>query len=111
MSVQPVVAVMVIAPRSATGSSPDSNWAWSRISWRSKESRQSIGLDIPMPRRSTDTIGWPLSTSAPERDSHTGSCSGDGTSEPVVNTSGPASGGVCTERARTTRCSACRWRR
>ena len=55
-----------------------------------------------MPRRSTETIGWLLSTSAPERDSHTGSCSDDGRSVPVVNTSGPASGGVCTERARTT---------
>ena len=55
-----------------------------------------------MPRRSTATIGCVLSTSAPARDSHTGSCTDDGRSDPVVITSGPASSGVCTERARTT---------
>ena len=101
-AVHAVVAVWVIEPRLATGSSPDTNWACSRICLRSKSSRHSIGLDIPMPRRSTATIGWPARTSTPDRDSHTGSCSVEGKSEPVVNTSGPASAGVLTERARIT---------
>ena len=45
------------ALRLATGSSPDSNCAWSSISWRSNRSRQSRSPDMPMPRRSTATIG------------------------------------------------------
>ena len=102
VSVQLVVAVMVMAARLDTGSSPDSNWAWSRISWRSNRSRQSTALDMPIPRRSTATIGRVLRMSAPARDSHTGSCSDVGRSEPVVSTSGPASAGVAAERARTT---------
>ena len=47
-------------------------------------------------------MGWVLSTSVPLRDSHTGSCTDDGRSEPVVITSGPASAGVATDLARTT---------
>ena len=74
VSVQLVVAVMVISPRLATGSSPDWNCAWSSISWRSNRSRQSTGPTCPCrggrPRRS----GWVFSTSAPARDSQTGSC-------------------------------------
>src|SRR5579884_1226947 len=56
---------------------------------------------MPMPRRSTATIGWLRRTSAPARESQTGNCTDDGRSDPVVKTSGPASCGVCTERART----------
>ena len=55
-----------------------------------------------MPRRSIETIGRVFSTSVPERVSHTGNWIDDGRSHPVVMTSGPASGGVCGERARTT---------
>ena len=55
-----------------------------------------------MPRRSTETTGWLLSTSMPDRDSHTGNCTEVGRSEPVVMTSGPASAGVSLDRARTT---------
>ena len=40
--------------------------------------------------------------SVPAWVSHTGSCTEVGSSEPVVTTSGPASGGVCADRARTT---------
>ena len=101
-SVQFVVAVLATSDRLATGSSPVWNCAWSRITWRSRRSRQSIGLDKPMPRRSTATTGRDCSTSAPDRDSQTGNCVDDGRSEPVVNTSGPASCGVWFERARTT---------
>ena len=89
-------------PESGHRVSASSNCACSRISLRSKESRQSIGLDMPMPRRSTATIGRSLSTSAPERANQTGSTSEDGRSVPVVNTSGPASAGVFADRARTT---------
>jgi hypothetical protein len=102
VSVQLVVAVCVMAPRFATGSSPDWNCAWSSISWRSNMSRQSSAPDIPVPRRSTATIGCVLRTSPPARDSQTGSCSDDGRSDPVVITSGPASSGVCGPFARTT---------
>ncbi|OBG68977.1 hypothetical protein A5703_10080 [Mycobacterium sp. E188] len=93
---------LATSERLATGSSPVWNCAWSRMIWRSDESRQSIGFDMPMPRRSTATIGCVCSTSAPPRDSQTGSCADDGRSEPVVKTSGPASRGVWLERARTT---------
>ena len=55
-----------------------------------------------MPRRSTATIGLVFRTSAPPRDSHTGSCADDGRSVPVVITSGPASAGVAADLARTT---------
>jgi hypothetical protein len=102
VSVQLVVAVCVMAPRLATGSSPDWNCAWSIISWRSNRSRQSSAPDMPVPRRSTATIGFVLSTSAPARDSHTGSWVDDGRSVPVVITKGPASLGVWAEVARTT---------
>ena len=57
VSVQLVVAVMVIAPRLATGSSPDWNCAWSSISWRSNRSRQSIAPTCPCRAGRRDTMG------------------------------------------------------
>src|SRR5690348_8408285 len=57
---------------------------------------------MPMPRRSIATMGWSLRTSPPAWASQTGSWVDDGRSEPVVNTSGPASCGVWPDRARTT---------
>src|SRR4051812_35330080 len=57
---------------------------------------------MPMPRLSTATIGLVFKTSAPARVSQTGSCTEVGMFQPVVTTSGPASGGVCEDRARTT---------
>jgi hypothetical protein len=93
-SVQFVVAVFETSERLATGSSPVWYCAWSRMIWRSVRSRQSIGLDMPMPRRSTATTGRVCSTPEPARVSQTGNCVEDGRSEPVVNTRGPASFGV-----------------
>ena len=61
-----------------------------------------MASDMPVPRRSTATIGFVLRMSEPARDSHTGSCDDDGRSVPVVITTGPASAGVSTEVARTT---------
>jgi hypothetical protein len=72
--------------------------------------RQSIGLDMPMPRRSTATMGWVWNASAPARRARPATAS-DGRVGPVVKTRGPASLGSDSTGRGPRQCSRSRTRR
>lgn len=111
MSVQPVVAVVVTVPRAATGSSPGVELGLLAHQFAVEDVAAVDRVERPIPRRSNATIGWDFNTSAPERDSHTGSCTDEGRSDPVVNTSGPHPAGSARSGPAPRRCSVCRWHR
>ena len=76
------------------------DWAWSSRPVRVSGGMQSIGVEVPMPRRSSATSGRDVSSAPGGPAARPASVTVEGRSEPDVNTNGGASSGVSGSRAR-----------